>query len=454
MAKYFGTYGVRRKLSEIQPEFVSGLCAAFGTYSKSGKIIVGRDTRTSGEMLQKAAVAGLLSAGCKVIELGVVPSPTVEMECRDMECDGGVIITASHNPPDWNAMKFMGPKGVGLPKEKGEKVEEIYDSGESNRASWNQLKEVTYYFNAVTDHINKILANTDTQAVRERKPFVVIDCANGTASKLAPYLFRELGCKVVSLNAQPDGHFPGRHSEPTQKNISDLISTVTTLGADMGIAWDGDADRVIFIDEKGGYVWGDKSFALSVKMRLKEKKGPVVTTVATSNVVKDVTEAEGCKLEYVRVGAPYISEKMLELNAVMGGEEVGGVVWPEVSWGKDGLMTAAKILELVCTSGKPLSKLIAELPVYYNSKTKVDTLEKDKQAIMNAVVDKVRQSQPKARLNTIDGVRADLGGEWFIARPSGTENYVRVFAEAKSQERADELTSKYKALVEEVVKSI
>ncbi|MDD5317364.1 MAG: phosphoglucosamine mutase [Candidatus ainarchaeum sp.] len=451
MAKYFGTYGVRGKLGLLTPEFVSGMCAAFAAYIGGGKVVVGTDTRTSREMVKHAAIAGLISAGCEVVDLGVAASPTVEFEAKRSGAAGGVIVTASHNPPEWNALKLMGREGIGISREKGEAIEKVFESGKIRRAEWSELKEVARYELASREHADAILAKTDVKAVKKRAPFVVLDCGNGVAGAFAPRLFRELGCKVVTLNAQADGFFPGRNSEPTRENVSGLVACVKALSADLGIAWDGDGDRVIFVDEKGGYVWGDKSFALCAKIRLREGKGAVVTTVATGNVVKEVAEKAGGRIDYVPVGAPYIAERMAKTGAVLGGEEVGGVVWPEISFGKDGFMTAAKVVEETCRAGKPLSRLIGELPGFFNAKSKVDAGSGDKARTL-AAIRKEFSREPGARANVVDGIRLDFpGGAWVIARPSGTENYFRVFSEARTRDEADALLSKYKRKVEEIV---
>ena len=453
MAKYFGTYGIRGKLDLLTPEFVSGMCAAFGSTLQGGTVIVGTDARTSREMIKHAAIAGLLSSGCEVIDLGVVPSPTVELEVKRQRAAGGVIVTASHNPPEWNALKFVGRDGIGLTKEKGEPIEALFESGGFKRAAWNELKRVSRCDSAIRSHIDEIKRHIDAEAIAKRKPFLILDCGNGVAGLFAPYLFRELGCRVITLNAQPDGFFPGRNSEPTRENLSDLIKTVKALKADMGIAWDGDGDRVIFIDENGEYIWGDKSFALSARIKLREMKGAIATTVATSDVIKEVAEASGGRIEYTKVGAPYIAERMVETGAILGGEEVGGVVWPEISWGKDGFMTAAKIIEEVCRSGKPLSALIASLPTYFNAKGKVDCGAKDKAKILSSIRSEFLKEKG-AEAIAIDGIRLNLPDGWVIARPSGTENYFRVFAEAKTQAKADELLARYKKKVEEIISKV
>lgn len=444
---YFGTNGIRGKLDLFTPEFASRMASAFGEWCGKGKILIGRDARTTGEMVESACVAGLLSSGCEPVLLEVVPAPTVEFLTKSTAAAGGIVITASHNPPDWVAMKFVDKEGIALSKEKGAEVERIYER-RAKRVEWNEYKKTEKYPFAVRDHLSAILKTIDAGKARKRKLSVVLDCGNGTMSGPAQLLTREFGCEAVSINSHPDGFFPGRNSEPTKDNVQDLMKTVKELGADIGIAWDGDADRVIFVDEKGGYVIGDVSFALCVKIKLKEKKGYVVTTVATSNAVADVAKEFGCKTLLTKVGAPYISEEMRRVNAAIGGEEVGGVIWPELHYGKDGLMTTAKILEAVAE--KPLSQLAKEIPVYYNSKTKVPCTGEKKAKVMS----RLKATAKGGAVISLDGVRVDMKDGWVIARPSGTEDYIRVFAEAKTAERAKKLMQEFEEKVLGAIKEV
>jgi phosphomannomutase/phosphoglucomutase len=287
---------------------------------------------------------------------------------------------------------------------------------------------------------------TDAAAIKRRQPKVVVDCGNGAAALVAPQLFKALGCRITTLNAQPDGFFPGRASEPTRENVSDLLAAVTACGAEMGIAFDGDADRVIFVDERGEYVIGDRSFALATGIALRRRRGAVVTTVATTNAIADVAKKYGCGVEYTRVGGPYISKRMREVNAVIGGEEAGGIVWPELHPGKDGIMSAVRIVEHCCRTGKRLSELLADVPVYYNSKTKIECSEAEKVRIVAGIGGFARGG----KMTRTDGVRIDFDDAWVIVRASGTEGYVRVFAEAKAQKRADALAREYARFVGEI----
>jgi len=446
----FGTNGIRGTLDQITPEFASRMAAAFGTWIKNNttgtdcNILLARDTRTSGKMLEGAVMAGLLSAGCSVTKLGICPSPTVEFSVLRQKAAGAINITASHNPPEWNALKFVDAQSIAISRERGAEIERIFENSNHKRAAWDELKEVRKYERACEDHAKAIMGNVDAALFRRKKPKLVLDCANGTTARIAPDFFKSLGCSVTTLNGQMDGHFPGRPSEPTEANITDLIASVRELQADMGIAWDGDGDRVVFVDERGRFIIGDKIFALCEKMALaKAKKGStIVTTVSTSNAIRDIAEKHGSKIHYCKVGAPYISEEMKKLGAVMGGEEVGGVIWPSLSYGKDGLMTAAKIAEAACP--KPLSELVMAIPAYFNSKTKVQCASSHKRPAMEKIA---KVMGHKGKLTIIDGIRVDFNRDsWVIVRASGTENYLRIFAEAKAPEKALELMQQYEKI--------
>ncbi len=448
MAKYFGTNGIRGTIDKLGPELALGVSRAFGEWCGNGKVVVGRDMRLTGEMLRDAVVSGLLSVGCEVVDLGIVSSPTLEFIADKLGADGGVIVTASHNPPEWNALKFVDGKGVAVSKERGEEVERLMES-EIEYANWEKFRPVQEYKGANEAHIERVLELANIGKVKEKKPKVVLDCGNATACLVAPELYRRMGCKVVVLNGEMDGRFPGRPSEPTEKNLGELKKRVVGEEADLGIAWDGDGDRVVFVDERGEWIVGDRGFALSAMLALMEGKGKVVTTVATSNVVKDVCEKFGGELVYTKVGAPYISEVMQkEGNVVSAGEEVGGIVWPEMGMAKDGFMAGAKIVEAVCE--RKMSEWMQELPEYYNAKTKIECKEGDKEKVLEEIGKVAREK--KLEVNTLDGVRIDFNDEeWAIVRASGTENYFRVFAEAKSMEKAEKRMDEWAGYVREVM---
>lgn len=438
---YFGTNGVRGHFDELTPGLALQISQAIGEYFKKGKIIVARDCRLTGDVLRSTVCAGLASVGCEVIDIGIASSPTAEWMVKKLEANGCIIISASHNPPEWNALKVIDGKGVSISKERGEEIEALV--GKTTLAQWNKVGKITAYESATSEHSEEIMKHVDGEKIKQRKPKLVLDCGNGAACVIAPKLFKDLGCEVTTINSHPDGRFPGRPSEPSEANVKELIALVKSSGADAGAAWDGDGDRVIFVDKEGGYVIGDKVYALSILWKaMKDKpQGDVVTTVATSKAVEDVAGKLGMKVRYTAIGAPYLSEEVLN-GAWMGGEEVGGVIWPEFSLAKDGFLTVAKLAEALCE--KPLSEWLGQVPEYHNVKLKIEA-DSDRKG---ELVEKVVEHAKKENLNhiTVDGVRINFKDSWIIARPSGTEKYVRLFAEARTAEEAKRLADKYEKI--------
>ncbi|MFH1785651.1 MAG: phosphoglucosamine mutase [Candidatus Micrarchaeota archaeon] len=452
MAKYFGTNGVRGKFNELTPELSLKLSQAIGTYLKKGKMIVARDCRLTGETIKSAVVAGLASVGCDVIDIGIVSSPTAEYMIKKLKTNGCIIVSASHNPPEWNALKVIDGKGIAISKERGEEIEKLIKK--PALVEWNRVGKITIYENAVEDHIQEILSVIGTRKASIKKPKIVIDCGNGTAATIAPLLFRKMGVEFLSLNSHMDGTFPGRPSEPTEVNVKQLIAMVKSSKSDAGIAWDGDGDRVIFVDKEGRYIIGDKVYALSIiwKFTKKDQQGDVVTTVATSKIIEDVAKKYESKVRYTAIGAPYLCEEMVKIkpakdgtakpNAIIGGEEVGGVIWPEISLAKDGMFTAAMMAESICD--KPLDEWLEEVPEYFNFKIKVEADSEKKIKIVEKILSHAKDN--KLDFVDIDGVRINFNDSWVIVRASGTENYVRIFAEAKTKEDAQKLVDEYKEM--------
>lgn len=438
MAEYFGTNGVREKFGKLNPELALEIARAAGEYFKKGKIIVARDGRLTGETLRNAVVSGLMSVGCEVVDIGIVPSPVAEFLIKKEKADAALIITASHNPPEWNGIKIVDGRCVSVSKERGEEIEELM--GETRNAEWDKTGGFCKCGDFIRDYLEAVKKNVDVEKIKKRKLKLVLDCGNGTASVIAPVLFRELGCDISMLNEKIDGKFPGRPSEPSKENIKELIRKVPEEKADMGVAWDGDCDRVVLVDENGEFVIGDKVFAICEMLKLREKRGDVVTTVATSRAIEDIAKENGVKVRYTRIGAPYLSSEMAKGNAVIGGEEVGGIILPEISLAKDGFSNIAKITEALCS--KKLSGLVAKIPYYVNVKEKIPADKTKKKRI----VEKIRNYAKENSLDftDIDGVRINLKDGWVIVRGSGTENYVRIFAEAKTEQRAAEILEKYK----------
>ncbi|MBU0586293.1 hypothetical protein KJ780_02175, partial [Candidatus Micrarchaeota archaeon] len=404
MAKYFGTNGIRGLFTELTPGLAMKAAQAFGIWCKKGKVLVGRDARITGECLLNAVKSGLASVGCEVVDLGICSAPAAEYMLgnaqqrvarqgermnRKQKADGLIIITASHNTPEWNALKFVDGKGVTISRERGEEIEKLMEN--PKLAEWNKVREMHEIKNATEEHIKEIEKNVDLEKIRNAKMKIALDFGNGT-SALYSKMFENVAETIV-INENIDGHFPGRPSEPSEKNIGKLIELVKKTECDAGFAWDGDADRFVMVDEKGNFIIGDRVFALSVLIRLKGKKGgKIVTTVATSKAAEDVASKFGAKTIYTKVGAPYLSEAMMKEQVEIAGEEVGGVIWKEISLAKDGLITAMKMLEAIAE--KPLSEWMKEIPVYFNAKVKIEVRAEEKLGLIGKFAELVKDKKP------------------------------------------------------------
>ena len=438
--RLFGTFGVRRTANDVlTPEFASRLAASYGSIVQ-GTVAIGGDTRTSTPMLKHAITAGLLSSGCDVVDLGILPTPAIQYAVRNYY-DGGIIVTASHNPPKFNGLKFVDEFGIGTPDDMEIAVEEMYFDSEPKRVSWDKIGKVYHNETIIDEYIKETLKRVDVEAIRSRKLKVVVDCGSGAGSYTAPYLLKALGCEVTTLNCQADGFFPGRDPEPIEPNLQDLIATVKDLGADIGLAHDGDADRTICIDEKGNFVLGDKTFALVEKQMLKENNGGIiVTTVATSQAIYDVAEEFGGEVIATAVGDLLVARKLKDTDGLFGGEENGGLIFPDFVYGRDAAMTVAKLLEILAKEDRPFSELVAELPVYYQEKLKIECPDDEKEEVISKIAEEIK-STTDFELDTTDGVKILKDDGWVIIRPSGTEPIFRCFAESDSMDKAVEMAN-------------
>lgn len=451
MKRLFGTFGVRRLANEIlNPEFASKLAASYGSVVQ-GTIAVGGDTRTTTSMIKHAVIAGLVSSGCNVVDLGVLPTPAVQYAVRNYY-DGGVIITASHNPPQYNGIKFVDEDGIGIAEDMELEVEKLYFEDKPKRANWDEIGEITYNDSIIDEYIEEAMKRVDVEKIKEANLKIVLDCGSGAACFTAPYLFQKLGCEVLTLNCQPDGFFPGRDPEPIEPNLQDLINTVKATGADLGLAHDGDADRTICIDENGSFVLGDKTFALIEKQMLKANGGGlIVTTVATSTAIYDVAKENNGEVIATAVGDLLVARKLKDENGLFGGEENGGLIFPDFVYGRDAALSASKIIETIALEGKPLSQLVAELPVYFSEKMKIQCPDDKKQEVMDNIAEEIKKDYSNYKLDTTDGVKIFTDEGWVIIRPSGTEPIFRCFSETDNQESATKLASWGISLVEKYV---
>ncbi len=445
--RLFGTFGVRRTANDVlTPEFATRLAACYGTQIQ-GTVAVGGDTRTSSPMLIEAVKAGLLSSGCDVVDLGILPTPGLQYAVRKYY-DGGVMVTASHNPPKYNGIKFLDDNGIGIPDDVELAIEELYFDKEPKRAEWHDIGQIYSNDSVIDEYVDEAISKVNVKAIKEANLKVVVDCGSGAGSFTAPYLIRKLGCDVTTLNCQADGFFPGRDPEPIENNLSELISVVKELNADIGLAHDGDADRTICIDEKGNFVLGDKTFSLVEKQMLKENNGGIiVTTVATSQAIYDIAEEYNGEVIATAVGDLLVARELHDKNGLFGGEENGGLIFPDFVYGRDAVMTVAKILEILAVEKKTMSELVEELPKYYACKLKIECSDDKKPEVMSNIAEEIK-STTDFELDLTDGVKILKDDGWAIIRPSGTEPIFRCFAESDSQEKADEMAEWGISLIE------
>ncbi len=448
--RLFGTNGIRGVVNEeLTPLMVTQIGAAIGNYFRHGNLLVGHDSRTSSPLLSHAIIAGLNSVGCDVLDGGMEPTPAVQFWVKNHRIDGGIMITASHNPPKYNGIKVIWNDGIELSREQEIEIEEIYFNQKMRRASWNSLGKARKVCGIIQEYVASVKENVNVAAISRKRYHVVVDAGNSVASLGVPRLLKELGCKVTTVNANLDGTFPGRLPEPNAENLDGFGLTVKVLGADLGVAFDSDADRSIFVDEKGNVISGDASFGLIEKYFLEKHPGEkIVASVSSSRLIKDVADVHGGLIIWTKVGSVTVSRTMQRIGAKLGGEEYGGIFYGPHQPVRDGAMAVAMVLDILAQTDRRLSKLIDELPRYYVQSTRVLCPERLKQRVMKELIEQTKAFQ----VDTIDGIKV-----WFedksgiLVRPSGTESVFRLYAEAKTAVRVNQLVKEYSSRVRRIV---
>jgi|GEM_PF-179384 len=424
--KLFGSSGIRGVVNrDFTAELAIKIGSAVGTRYK--QVVIGHDTRVSRIMVTNALIAGLLSAGADVTEIGMVSTPTLAHTASDY--DAGIMVTASHNPAPYNGIKLWNPDGMAFDTEQMLEIEDLIFSENFYRAKWDEIGQRHTDRNAVNRHIKHIISRTGRL---EREMHVVVDTGCGAASLTTPYLLREMGARVTTLNSQPDGRFPGRDPEPLEKNIQSLIRAVSELDADLGIAHDGDGDRMVAVDDRGRYAGGDALLTLFAKETA--KKG-VVTTVSASMVLEDSLDVP---VKRVRVGDVYVAEEMRRLGYDFGGEPTGVWIFADESYCPDGVFAAARLTKMV--EKTPLSEMLDSIPSYPMKRKNIHFEPEKRDAIVEHLKNEVEKIKG-ARINSVDGYRIEFEDGWMQMRLSGTEPVIRIAAEARSRERAEELFS-------------
>lgn len=422
--------------------------AAYGTWLKKHiyknrvKVVVGRDARISGEMVQNLVQYTLVGLGIDVVDIGLSTTPTVEVAVTMEQADGGIILTASHNPKQWNALKLLNSKGEFLNAQEGEEILHIAAANEFTFAEVDALGHITHNDTYIQRHIDAVLSLlplATLEAIRKRKFKVAVDAVNSTGGIAIPLLLERLGAEVVPLYCEPNGQFP-HNPEPLKEHLSDICAKVVEVKADLGVVVDPDVDRLALITEEGEMFGEEYTLVACADYYLGKKKGNVVSNLSSSRALRDIAEKHGVEYAAAAVGEVNVVTKMKEVNAVIGGEGNGGVIFPELHYGRDALVGVVLFLSLLVEKGITVSALRRSYPAYFMSKNKIQLtsgLNPDK--VLHAMQEKYAHEQ----ITTIDGLKIDFPFSWVHLRKSNTEPIIRIYTEAKSQAEADALATRF-----------
>jgi phosphomannomutase len=447
--------GVRGRVGEaLTPEIVARFAAGFGAWALArGEgnrcIVVGRDSRVSGPMFHRIVLGALESVGCRVIDVGMAPTPTIQLAVEEAHAAGGLAITASHNPVEWNALKFIGPSGLFLEAHEAAEMRAAMERG-IVRAGWDELGSVERDASAVDRHIERIIAVPflNVQAIRERRFTVALDCVRGAGGTIMPALLERLGCDVAGIHLQTDGRFP-REPEPVAAHLGELERLVRNTGADIGFAVDPDVDRLSIVSDAGSAIGEDWTLALAARLVLRYRSGPVVVNLSTSRIVDDLAGEAGANVVRAPVGEVNVAARMRELGAAIGGEGNGGVILSELHLGRDAPVAAALLLQMLAEDASPLSVTLSRYPRYSIVKDKLPRPEADLAEVYSAL----REAFGDAEVDEQDGLRLAWADRWVHVRPSGTEPIVRVIAEAPTEAAARELIVRSREPLEGLARS-
>jgi phosphomannomutase len=440
-----GISGVRGVVGDgLTPEVLTRYSAAFGNLCESRRqnispvVVLGRDSRISGEMCRLAVLSGLSATGCEVIDIGICPTPTVQIAVEELGASGGMVITASHNPIQWNALKFIGPDGTFLGQRQAERLFDLVRKDKIAYQSWSGLGKVRNDHRWTQRHIQKLLKlkYVDVKKIKRAKLKVVLDCCNGAAGVVSPGLLKALGCQVIELYCNPDGNF-AHNPEPRPENLASLCRAVKKHKADIGFANDPDVDRLAIVSEHGIPLGEEVTLALAAEFMLsKRPKSKVVTNISTSRMIDDIAKEFGSRVYRTKVGEAHVVTRLKGIKGIIGGEGNGGVILPELHYGRDALVAMALTLQYLTDSHQTITHLASQLPRYYMIKKK-GKLKKDFERNLAGL----KRKYAREKMVLIDGVRIDFKDSWIHIRKSNTEPVFRIIAEAKSKRKAKELVS-------------
>src|SRR3972149_5347129 len=447
MAKLFGTNGIRGIFGEtFTLDFTSEITLSLATYFRKGPILVGYDGRESSIIVSKIVCSSLNSAGFDCAIAGLIPTPCLQYSTKNLGYLGGIMITASHNPPQYNGIKPTAKDGVEISRDDELKVEEIYFKKNWKLAT-RKLGITKKIENTVATYLKGIKSQVNLQKIKSRKFRIVLDLGNGAQAVAAPQLCRELGCEVITINENIDGSFPGRGSEPTPQNLHVLSKTVIESKADLGVAFDGDGDRSIFCDNTGEILTGDRSALLLSRFLLeKNPKSKVVTTMNSTSRIEDIAAGSNSKVIRTKVGSVEVSRELVSTKALIGFEENGGFMYGKHNQVRDGAMTMGIVLDLLAASKKSISDELALLPSSFTTKGKVECTKDDAKKIIQIL------KKEDHKKDTTDGIKIMFDkSKWVMVRPSGTEPIIRIYAESDSRQSLDLLFTKYMKKIKSIL---
>ncbi len=440
--------GVRGTIGEgLTPQVACDFGCAFATFLGGGRVVLGRDSRPSGPMIRSAVIAGLTACGCEVMDLGVVSTPGAAMMVRHLDAAGGIVITASHNPPAWNGIKFLSSRGWAFPPEQAAEIRRTYETKSFALHDALTVGRAIDQTGTHERHIEAVKACIDVDAIRARGFKVILDSVNGAGGPGGGKLLRELGCELMHINAEPSGLF-AHTPEPTAENLVGLCEAVREQSADIGFAQDPDADRLAMVDETGTYIGEEYTLALTAKHVLGRTPGPCAANLSTSRMIDEVaTQAGGQTVYRTPVGEAHVARAVLDHGCVIGGEGNGGVIDPRVVPVRDSFAGMGLMLDMMVSTGSTLSELVAGIPRYEMVKTKFPC-DADKIA---AVLEAVRDRFAEEPINDADGIRIDWPEGWVHVRGSNTEPIMRIISEAKDRATAEELVGRIRKVADEVL---
>lgn len=426
--------------SGLEPHVLVKYSSAYADFIGKGKIIIGRDARISGEMVKAIVVGTLLAKGHDVVDIGICPTPTVQYTVKTLNAQGGIAISASHNPNEWNALKLLNSTGQFMTPEENKIMLEKINSSQETYSNWDKLGKLVYYEEGLKKHMHDVLNMKfiDAEIIRKKKFRVLVDCVNGAGVYVIPDLLKQFGCEVIEMNCERTGIFP-RLPEPLPENLTETMKAVVESKADLGVVVDPDVDRLVLIAGDGKPFSEENTITQAVKFVLSKETGNVVVNLSTTRAVDDAAKSLGGKVFRSPVGEANVVLKMKETNAIIGGEGSGGVIFPSLHYGRDAMVGIALLLQHLTETNQSLLELKNSLPQYHIAKKKIDLGKVNPDLIIEGIKSKYSDNE----VNTDDGLRIDFEDHWVHFRKSNTEPIIRIITESKSLEQSEKLSQKY-----------